>query len=83
MGRELVATYGAKSDCGCSKPNQATISSVGLMNGISVVVAELLKNVVDTLEFCRCDEAANDSLESAAGSASASHSEHVALVKAQ
>lgn len=38
----------AESNGSCSQANQASISGMGLMNGVGKLVAELLKNGLDS-----------------------------------
>lgn len=58
----LLSTYWAKSNSRGSQSYQTAIPGVRLVNGIGILIAKLLKNVVDTLIVLGGDEIADDSL---------------------
>lgn len=43
-------TYRAKRDRCCSQANQASISSMWLMNRISIIITQLVKDIFNALE---------------------------------
>lgn len=60
---ELGTTYWAKSDRCSSKPYKATIASMGLVNSVRIVVAQLLQDLRDALVVLGSDQLADDSFE--------------------
>ena len=39
--------YGAKCYCGCGETDEAAVAGMGLVDGVGVVVAELMDDLVD------------------------------------
>jgi hypothetical protein len=50
MPYSLLSYWTEGNGCG-SQPNQPAVSSMRLMNGISILVAELLYDLLDAVEF--------------------------------
>ena len=51
-----------RNSCGC-QPNEPAISSVRLVHGIGIVVAQLLYDLLDPVEFFSSSKITNNSLK--------------------
>lgn len=59
-----MTTHGAEGNSGSSKAYQASIPCMRLMDGICIVVAELVENGIDPLPVLGGDQVANHALQS-------------------
>ena len=62
MPYSLLSYWTEGNGCG-SQPNQPAVSSMRLMNGISILVAELLYDLLDPVEFFSSSKITNNSLK--------------------